>query len=163
MENDLKLRNMTAVYLHRNGKLLMLYRQGSKVADNLWIGSAGGHFEPSELNDPKACILRELWEELSVTEEMLSDLRLRYVTLRGTKEEIRQNYYFFAELKEDPPLISTEGILRWFAPAELSDLEMPFTAKFVLEHYLRTGQYDDRIYAGVSDGVQVVFTQLPQF
>lgn len=40
-----KLRNMTAIYLLQNDKILLLYRQGSRVVNNLWTGSAGGHFE----------------------------------------------------------------------------------------------------------------------
>ncbi len=45
-----KLRNMTSIYLKRNEQLLMLYRRGGQVADGKWVGSAGGHFEPAELN-----------------------------------------------------------------------------------------------------------------
>ena len=59
-----KLRNMTAIYLLQGDKILLLYREGSKVVNHLWTGSAGGHFEPYELNDPTACVLRELKEEL---------------------------------------------------------------------------------------------------
>ena len=160
MGSALRLRCMTSVYLRRGDRLLLLYRQGSKVANNLWIGAAGGHFEEHELNDPQACVLRELQEELSVTEDMLSDLRLRYMTLRRTGGEIRQNYYYFAELREDLPLVSTEGTLRWFSPDELPALEMPFSAKFMMEHYLAIGQYNDKVYAGVSDAAQVLFTEL---
>ena len=39
------LRNMTAIYLLQNDKILLLYREGSKVSNNKWIGAAGGHFE----------------------------------------------------------------------------------------------------------------------
>ena len=98
MDNIGKLRNMTSVYLICNDEMLLLYRQGSRVVNNVWVGSAGGHFEENELNDPKACVLRELEEELAVTKDMITDLELRYVSLRRTKGEIRQNYYFFAKL-----------------------------------------------------------------
>ena len=74
---DGKLRNMTAIYLMQGDKMLLLYRQGSKVVSNMWIGAAGGHFEENELNNPKACVLRELKEELGITEDMLRDLKLR--------------------------------------------------------------------------------------
>lgn len=57
---DGKLRNMTSVYIVKNEKVLLLYRQGSRVVNNVWIGSAGGHFENYELNDAKACAIREL-------------------------------------------------------------------------------------------------------
>ena len=44
-----KLRNMTSLYIFKGDKALLLYRQGSRVVNDMWIGSAGGHFEPEEL------------------------------------------------------------------------------------------------------------------
>ena len=90
-----KLRNMTTIYLLKKDRILLLYRQGGKVVSNVWTGSAGGHFEEFELNDAKACVLREMYEELGLREDDIRNLSLRYVTLRRTKGEIRQNYYFF--------------------------------------------------------------------
>ncbi len=69
------------------------------MVNNVWTGSAGGHFEECELNDAQACVLREMKEELGIDEEDIEGLSLRYITLRRTKGEIRQNYYFFADLK----------------------------------------------------------------
>ncbi len=125
-----KLRNMTSLYIFKGDKALLLYRQGSRVVNDMWIGSAGGHFEPEELNDAKACVLRELNEELELAEKDLSHLELRYVTLRRCNGEIRQNYYFFADLKDevDVNFHSSEGISRWFDLSELNSLEMPFTS-----------------------------------
>ena len=97
---DGKLRNMTSLYLTNEKGILCLYRIGSRVANNKYIGSAGGHFEADELNDAKKCVLRELREETGLTENELLDLRLRYITHRLKDGEIRQNYYFFARLKE---------------------------------------------------------------
>ena len=42
---DGKLRNMTAVYLAKKDKVLMLYKEDGRVVNNVWTGSAGGHFE----------------------------------------------------------------------------------------------------------------------
>lgn len=162
MENIGKLRNMTAIYLQHESKILMLHRHGSKVVDNLWVGSAGGHFEEYELNDAKACVLRELEEELGITENMLDDLKLRYVSLRRTNGEIRQNYYFFAELREDMELTSNEGDLQWFSLEELADLKMPFSAQYMMEHYVRVGRYDDKVYVGVANTENVVFVEMPE-
>ena len=125
-----KLRNMTAVYLFREGKLLMLYRVGSRVVAPSWCG-VGGHFEQAELNDPRACALRELREETGLTEESLEELRLRYITLRMKNGEIRQNYYFFAGLKPGAAVRGTcdEGRLEWVPYDSVLKREMPFTAK----------------------------------
>lgn len=165
MENTVKLRNMAGIYLLNNNKILLLYRKGSKVVNNTWIASAGGHFEEWELNDAKACALREMQEELSVTEEMLSDISLRYITLRRTNGEIRQNYYFFANLKDEylTGMVSDEGDLKWFELSEISELPMPYSAKYMMNHYLTTGRQNDKVYVGVADGTRVVFTELAEY
>ena len=69
-----RLRNMTGLYLTRGEEILLLFREGSRVVNHLWVPSAGGHFEPPELNDPEACVLRELKEELSLSREDLDML-----------------------------------------------------------------------------------------
>ena len=126
---DGKLRNMTSVYLTGEKGILCLYRIGSRVANNLYVGSAGGHFEADELNDAKKCALREMQEELALTEADVEDLKLRYITLRLKNGEIRQNYYFFGRLKTEKDLQSTEGDLRWFTIEEAAQLHMPASAK----------------------------------
>ena len=74
-----KLRNMTAIYLFRGDRVLLLYRQGGRVVSDVWTGSAGG-----------------------------------YIAFRKTKGEIRQNYYFFADIKKhvDDNLVSNEGLCK---------------------------------------------------
>lgn len=63
---DGRLRCMTAVYITRGEEMLLLYRVGSRVVAPSWCG-IGGHFEPEELNDARACVLRELREEAGLT------------------------------------------------------------------------------------------------
>lgn len=157
-----KLRNMTSVYLLKGDRVLLLYRQGSRVVNNLWTGSAGGHFEEYELNDARACALRELQEELGIKPEDIENLRLRYITLRSIQGEIRQNYYFFAELKEQAgeDQASNEGVSKWFSLDEISSLEMPFTAKYVMEHFCKGGRYSDNLYAGIANAEGVDFLEL---
>lgn len=154
------LRPMTGIYLLQGDRILMLHRHGSKVVDGLWVASAGGHFEECEMKDPAACVLRELREELNLAPEQLRDLAMRYVTLRRVGEEIRQNYYFFAELAEQVPLTSNEGELRWVPLDQVMALEMPFSAKLMMEHYLTTGRYTKEVYAGVTDDSVMHFTIL---
>lgn len=157
-----KLRNMTSIYLLKDDKILLLYRQGGRVVDNVWTGSAGGHFEEYELNDAQACVLREMKEELGIDKEDIEGLSLRYITLRRTKGEIRQNYYFFAGLKSTDQLMSNEGICKWFRTDEICQLEMPYTAKYVMEHYCKKGRFTSEMYVGVSDGKKVEFIQMPE-
>lgn len=162
MKTTDKMRNMASIYLLCGDRILLLYRQGSRIVNDLWVASAGGHFEPEELNEPRICALREMKEELSLGEDALGELHLRYITLRNYKGEVRQNFYFFADLLPEHAdgLTSNEGTLRWFGLDEIAGLEMPFSAKFMLEHYLAVGRYTDLLYGGVSNGTSIVFTEL---
>lgn len=160
------LRNMTSIYLRRGDQFLLLYRIGSRVVGNSYTGTAGGHMEESELNHPRACVLRELFEETGLTEQDIHDLKFRYITLRLKNGEVRQNYYFFGELAEHveaEKLTSNEGELQWFDAAEVEELNMPHSAKYMLLHYIKTGQYTDCLYGGNTTEDGVVFTELREF
>lgn len=160
---SVRLRNMTSLYLVRENAVLCLYRIGSRVANHRYIGSCGGHFEEWELNDPYGCILREMEEELGLQESDLIGLSLRYITHRMMGGEIRQNYYFFARLKEAKELKSNEGVLRWVPFAEVSDLYMPVSAKHMILHYLQVGRFTDCIYAGITEETGTKFTEMKEF
>lgn len=160
---DGKLRNMTSVYLTGERGILCLYRIGSRVANNLYVGSAGGHFEQDELNDAKQCVLREMREELGLTETDVEDMKLRYITLRLKNNEIRQNYYFFGKLLSEKPLESSEGILKWFTYEEAAHLHMPASAKKMMLHYLQVGRFDDNLYAGITEAGETRFVALKEF
>lgn len=161
-----KLRNMTSIYLRKDGKFLLLYRMGSRVVGNSYTGTAGGHFEESELNDARACVLRELQEETGLSEQDIDHLQFRYITLRLKNGEVRQNYYFFGTLAEHvdaEKLSSNEGKLQWFDASEVEGLNMPHSAKYMLLHYIKIGQYTNCLYGGntTEDGVE--FTELKEF
>lgn len=110
-------------------------------------------------------MLRELEEEIGITEKELRDLEMRYIALRSVKGEIRQNYYFFAKIDDEAQISmnSNEGKLQWFDLSEVNSLEMSYTAKYVLQHYCSIGIYNNQVYCGVADGNQVVFTELPEY
>jgi len=158
------LRPMTAIYLTRGEKILLLYRIGSRVVGNSYTGAAGGHIEADEFCDPKACVLRELQEETGLTAEALDGLTLRYITMRNKNGEIRQNYYYFAALRDGfEPSASNEGRLEWHDMSALAHLPMPVTARHVVEHYLAVGRYDDKLYGGVTASDGPVFAVLDDF
>ena len=158
-----KLRNMTSLYLVREDAVLCLYRIGSRVANKKYIGSCGGHFEENELNDPQKCILREMQEELGLKENDIVGMSLRYITHRLAKGEIRQNYYFFARLKEEKELSSNEGQLRWVPFEEVPTLAMPVSAKHMILHYLSTGRFDNHIYCGITEESGTNFISMVEF
>ena len=159
-----KLRNMTAIYISRPGELLLLYRVGSRVIAPSFVG-IGGHFEKDELSDARACVLREMREEIGLTESDLENLSMRYAMQRLKDGEIRQNYYFFADLKpgKEVDLATGEGRAQWVKEEEILSKEMPFTAKCMIEHYLTVGRYTDCLYAGATTKDGAVFTKLCEF
>lgn len=159
----MKLRNMTSLYLVSDTGILCLYRIGSRVANHKYIGSAGGHFEPEELNDPRKCVLREMKEELGLLESDIDGLTLRYITHRLTGGEIRQNYYYFARLKEDRAISSTEGTLKWVSYDGIPDLHMPVSAKHMILHYIREGRFNDTLYAGITQKQGTNFVPMEEF
>lgn len=159
-----KLRNMASLYLLNGDKILFLYRIGSRIVKDSYIGSAGGHFEKDELNDAMACVLRELNEETRLTKDDIQDLALRYITLRLKDNEIRQNYYFFANLLSmEKEISSNEGILEWVDYQNISSLEMPYTAKYVMEHYLKVGKHTTCLYAGIATDGGIDFVEMKDF
>ena len=160
---DGKLRNMTSVYFTGEKGILCLYRIGSRVANNKYVGAAGGHFEKDELSDAKACALREMKEELGLSESEVENLCLRYITYRLKNGEIRQNYYFFGSLKAGRKLESTEGELHWFSYEEASALDMPVSAKHMMQHYLTVGRFDDQLYAGITEENGTAFVPMVEF
>ena len=159
----MKLRNMTSVYFVEQDRLLCLYRIGSRVVGNKHVGAAGGHFEKEELNDPRACVLREMQEELGLTEEEVEDLTLRYITHRLLAGEIRQNYYFFGSLKTNRELQSNEGILKWVPFEKVPELEMPVSAKHMILHYIKEGRFTDKLYGGITEETGTNFVEMREF
>jgi len=157
------LRNMTAIYLTAGERILLLYRRGSKVVPDCYTGTAGGHFEPHELNDPLACVMRELREETGLTADDITPPVLRYITLRHTNGEIRQNYYFFASLLDpNRTVTSNEGDILACLPEEALPLKMPHTAKFMYQHWLETGRFDRNLYCGAASAHGATFTSLSE-
>ena len=65
-------------------------------------------------------------------------------------------------MNNDVDLVSNEGILKWFSFDELQELEMPFTAKYVVEHYIKKGRYTKEMYVGITNEEKVEFLQLPE-
>ena len=84
----MKLRNMTCLFLTGPKGLLCLYRIGSRVADRMYVGAAGGHFEKDELNDARLAALaaervlrldpstlipeEKVWKRLGITDDDLT-------------------------------------------------------------------------------------------
>lgn len=60
-------------------------------------------------------------------------------------------------------MLTSKSSLQWFDTSEVHSLEMPYTAKYVLQHYSDVGMHNSQLYCGIADGKQVVFTELPEY
>lgn len=157
------LRNMTSLFFAEQEGLWCLFRRGSRVANNKYVGACGGHFEESELSSPEACVFREMKEELGLDPSDIEGLTLRYMTVRYMGHEIRQNYYFFARLKGQKNLSSTEGDLCFFTWEQLRAIDMPVSARHMMDHYLTVGRFDEARYAGITEPEGSRFVKLQHF
>ena len=163
------LRNISSIYILNNDEILLMKKRSSKLfLGELWC-AVGGHFENIELNDPKACIIRELLEETSLNASDINDLTLKYITIRKKDNEIRQQYIYFANLFNKTAKLSEcdEGELHWVKINEMEKLKMSYTNTQCLEHYFLTGINDNLIYAGTvmveKNNPKMVFTPLQDF
>ena len=159
----MRLRNMTSLYLVNDQGILCLFRIGSRVANGKYVGAAGGHFENHEMNDPKACVLREAKEELDLSECEIPDMKLRYITYRLKDGEIRQNFYYFASLPEGRSFESNEGRLEFIPYEKTPALDMPVSARNMLTHYVEIGRYTEHVYAGITEENGTEFRVLKEF
>ena len=144
----------------KKGKVQILLQKRAKHKSSFpgcYDISSAGHI-PAGCGFEESAI-RELQEELGLTEADLDSLTLRYIVLRSANGEVRQNYFFFADLKAgaEDGLVSAEGQLGWFSPDELSALPMPPSARQAIDHWLAEGRYNTRLYGGISRADSAAF------
>jgi 8-oxo-dGTP diphosphatase len=142
---------MASIIIINANRVLLLHKQTRYSDRPLWIPTAGGHFEAGELNDPEACLWREVKEELGLPSEVFVNVKLRYIALSNSGEQIRTNYYYFASLRNgiSRELMNNEGELQWFALNEAKNCDMPLSLKVCFNHYLDVSCNDDYIYTAV--------------
>ncbi|MDL2248732.1 NUDIX domain-containing protein [Tyzzerella sp. OttesenSCG-928-J15] len=142
----MKTRNMVGAFLICNDKALFMRRSlNKKIAPGKW-SCVGGHIEPDEMNNPAIACFREIEEETGIAKEQIKNLRLRYVTTRYTGEELRTGYYFFGEVERICPLpYCSEGELYWLNISDISEKEMSFSVKKIMEHWL-SNPLDEAMY-----------------
>lgn len=113
-------------------------------------------------HNPKASMLKRLYEKTGLKESDLENLQLRYITLGQQNGQVKQNYYYFASLK-DPhigPIRYPGGEIRWFEGMKALDLEMSLLDQNVLEHYLFIGKHTKSLYGGIASGDHVTFADM---
>ena len=114
--------NSTLCYIRQNGQVLMLHRIKKKndLNKDKWIG-IGGKFEAFE--SPEDCLLREVWEETSLT---LHDWRYRGIVtfVCDTWEAAEYMHLFTSENFSGTPKECDEGVLEWISEEKLYSLPM---------------------------------------
>jgi len=170
----MNLRNIACVYIFHEDAVLMMRKTRSRIFSKpgivLWTASSGGHFENYELNNPKSCVIREMFEETGLQEADIKNLTLKYITLRKKDNEIRQQYIYFADLANINAILREcdEGELHWIKIDDIFSLEMSVSNTPCLKHYFQTGIKDKFIYIAAvkvnEDNIpQVILTPLRDF
>lgn len=155
----IRMRLLTAAYLFNSNHVLLLKRSKERqLAADLWTG-IGGHIENDELNEPEAACLREIFEETSICESKIENLKPRYIILRKEKDEIRQHYIYFGNTSQWTIVDSDEGKLHWVPLVDVTTLEMPLSVKYIFEHFL-TRANEQRIFIGTINGLEINWSQL---
>lgn len=142
--------------------LMMKRAMNRKFKPGIWAG-VGGHVEPYEINNPKEACLREVFEETGIGEDDIEDLKLKYITLRRSKDEIRIQYIYFAHSKTRNVIQTDEGELFWINKKELLKKDLSVTAMETLKHYTSYGDSIDDILVGTvsAQGNQPIMTWIP--
>ncbi|GHU70413.1 hypothetical protein AGMMS49992_02700 [Clostridia bacterium] len=159
MNGSLRLRHFSSIFIFDDNKVLLLHKYVPFVNREFWLPSAGGHFEKDEMNDPDACLWREVAEEIGLTPADLTDVELRYISSRFDSGEMRYNYYYFGKLapRVSRDLVNNEGELRWFDFDESRGLEMLPSTRVCLCHYLDEGRHTSHLYYAVcSNEVRII-------
>ena len=163
----IKLRNWATAFLYNNGNYLLMKRAENRaISPGLWSG-IGGHMESAEINNPRAACLREIQEETGIEESRISRLRLLYIIIRRSKDEIRQSYIYFGETTQTEITQTDEGAVIWINEAELLRREYSKTLTAMLLHYTRREPGDNAVYAGAAEsgesGCSMCWAKLEDF
>lgn len=120
--------------LEREGRILLLHRRRPPNA-GVW-NAIGGKIEPGE--DPYAACVRETEEEtgLAIRDPVLRVLLV--VTVRRTGD-LWVIYVFRAAAPPGEVAPSSEGDLRWVAPADVAALPTPADLPVILPRVLAPG------------------------
>lgn len=143
------------VFLTNQGRILLKCVGEKMISPSFFLN---GSFDPDTLG----YVQDKLLADYGMTTTALEEPQLRYVTLRWTNGELRQNFFYFAETRDElgiPPI----GNLKWIPYGDALNMEMPKTVQGVLKHYLEIGRSNPRVYCGVVKEKGVAISELEEF
>lgn len=132
----MKLRQMATAFIQNNGQVLMMKKKKNKFIDFEFWTALGGHIEPSEINDPRKAVLREIEEESGLQKTDIGQLELRYILKRLKGDEIRIQYVYFGSTSRNEFVESDEGELYWIDEREVCSLKLSAIVREMFNHYL---------------------------
>lgn len=122
-----------------------------KLLPDVWAG-IGGHVEMDEHQDLRQACLREIAEETEILPNQLNGFSLRYILLRQRREELRQQFVYFATTTTSDIGSTDEGTLHWIPRQEVFERQMTDSNRLMLEHYFANIE-DRQIWVGTLQGV----------
>lgn len=158
----MNLRIMVGAFLTFGDKVLLIHRgTHKKIAPGMW-SCIGGHMEPDELHDPIKTCYREIEEEAGISPEHIKNLQLRYITVRNTGEEIHNCYCYFGNTTHECVLPDCdEGSLHWVSLNDAPELEMSYSVKQLITHWLENPGYRGVMLCGTGrNNDQTTWTEL---
>ena len=136
----LMLRTMVTAFIFNGENVLFMKRAlNRKFMPGGWA-PVGGHIEGDEVNNPTKACYREINEETGLEISDLSEMKLKYIIHRRKENEIRIQYVFFGESYKLEVTHNEEGELFWLRAEDVLNLGTSATIKFILSHYLESGQ-----------------------
>lgn len=144
----LVLRTMVTAFIFNKENVLFMKRAlDRRFMPGRWA-PVGGHIESEEINNPMKSCLREINEETGLEISDLSDIRLKYIVHRRRENEIRIQYVYFGESHKTEVTHNEEGELFWLRIDDVLNLELSPTIRFLLSHYLESGQDTQDVLIG---------------
>ncbi len=144
----MRIRTFAAAYLlHQDHWLMLLRSPTHTLFPNTWA-PVGGHVEAQDKCDPYSAVLRELSEEANLLPGDLTDLKLKYVTLRVKGQELRQLYLFFGRMSRLSFDHCGEGELHLVPESKVLLRPLGAVNKLTLEYHFAQGQWQSEVMVG---------------
>lgn len=133
-----KLIETVMIYLFKDNKVLMLYRDKKDIDinKNKWIG-VGGHIEKGE--SPEQAVIREVKEETNITLNNFSKRAL--ITFRFKNDIEIMHLYTSKDFLDSGNLNCDEGTLKWIDIDKIFDLPLWEGDKYFIKPILDGNDY----------------------
>lgn len=133
------IRTFAAAYILHDDYWLMLKRSPTRTLfPNTWA-PVGGHVEVQDRCNPINTLWRELKEEANFSPSEVTDLRLKYITLRIKGQELRQLYLFFGRTPRASFEHCREGELHLVHRSQVLLRPLGAVNKLTLEYHFAEG------------------------